>query len=315
MVNMKVAQWDFTLEEAHFSGLHRYTNELYNYTSPKMDIERYFYKGCNLQSLTNYKSGDVTHLTTQSLAIIGLLKRIKNSVMTVEDLTQKHWYTTKENIAAKWFLNEPILDAFDKYIAISEYTRTDLLESYKKIADEDVTTIHLGTDKRLFYPRNKEESRKKFNLDQDKIYILVVSSDFPWKNLKIPNELSSLYEIINVGYGRGKLGYVKDEDMPYLYSACDVFLAPSKAEGFCLPAAEAMSCGLPVVASDATALPEIVGSGGLLVNPDDVKDWQWGIEEILSNPLPWSMRAEEQASMYSWEKCARETINVYKEFE
>jgi glycosyltransferase involved in cell wall biosynthesis len=109
-------------------------------------------------------------------------------------------------------------------------------------------------------------------------------------------------------------GYVPDDELPALYSACTVFLYPSLYEGFGLPALEAMSCGAAVVASDRSSLPEVVGDGGLLCNPDDPGDIAAKVRTLLVDPAArqrCSMRAQARAAEFSWEKTARSTYDVY----
>ncbi len=112
------------------------------------------------------------------------------------------------------------------------------------------------------------------------------------------------------------LGRVPDEEMPLLYGAADLLVYPSLYEGFGLPPLEAMAVGTPVVASKATCLPEILGDAALLVHPRDVAGFSQAIEAVLTRP---ELRAalvqagKRQAEKYSWERCARETTEVYQQ--
>ncbi|MBI3537600.1 MAG: glycosyltransferase family 4 protein, partial [Chloroflexi bacterium] len=112
------------------------------------------------------------------------------------------------------------------------------------------------------------------------------------------------------------LDYVPDEDLPALMAACDAFVFPSLYEGFGLPPLEAMACGAPVIASNASALPEILGDAALYVNPTNTADIAIGIERVLSNrELRDELRAKgiAHARKYSWERAARETLAVYEQ--
>lgn len=111
-------------------------------------------------------------------------------------------------------------------------------------------------------------------------------------------------------------GYVIDEHLPFLYNMAQSFVYPSIYEGFGLPPLEAMSCGLPVISSNTSSIPEVVGDAGILVNPYNVHDLAEAIYKVVDSS---SLRAELskkgllQANKFSWKKCAEETINIYKE--
>ena len=108
-------------------------------------------------------------------------------------------------------------------------------------------------------------------------------------------------------------GYVKDDDLPALYSGADLFVLPSLYEGFGLPALEAMACGTPVVASNVSSLPEIVGDAGLLANPTDPADLARAMTRVLMDPARAAQMRERglaQAKRFTWERCARETLEV-----
>ncbi len=111
------------------------------------------------------------------------------------------------------------------------------------------------------------------------------------------------------------IGWVAEEDKPALYSGAVAFVFPSLYEGFGLPPLEAMACGAPVIASDRASLPEVVGQGGLLVDPTDVDGLAAAMERLLTDEglrAELGERALVQAAKFRWEKTARETLAVYR---
>ena len=110
-------------------------------------------------------------------------------------------------------------------------------------------------------------------------------------------------------------GYVPDEELKTLYAEATLYVFPSFYEGFGLPPLEAMAHGLPVVSSNKTCLPEILGEAALYFNPDDESDMKNKIElalkdENLREDL--QNRGYEQAGKYSWADCAEKTLEVYE---
>jgi alpha-1,3-rhamnosyl/mannosyltransferase len=111
------------------------------------------------------------------------------------------------------------------------------------------------------------------------------------------------------------IGPVNDADLPALYSACDTFVFPSLYEGFGLPPLEAMACGAPVICSNTSSLPEVVGDAALQVNPQDVNEIAAAINRMLNDAtLRDELRAKSltRAAQFSWERTARETLTVYQ---
>ena len=107
------------------------------------------------------------------------------------------------------------------------------------------------------------------------------------------------------------LGFLRDEYLRELYSLADVFLFPSKYEGFGIPPLEAMACGCPVIASSRTSIPEAVGEGGRLVDPDDKEGWIQAVTEILAGSHHDRMDAGRRwASEFSWDQTAEELLEV-----
>jgi glycosyltransferase involved in cell wall biosynthesis len=110
-------------------------------------------------------------------------------------------------------------------------------------------------------------------------------------------------------------GYVQDVDLPALYSAAEVFVFPSRYEGFGLPPLEAMACGVPVIASCASSIPEAVHDAGLLVPPDDVAALAAMLHLALTQTeLQAELRARgfRRAAEFSWERTAKLTHEVYE---
>jgi glycosyltransferase involved in cell wall biosynthesis len=92
-------------------------------------------------------------------------------------------------------------------------------------------------------------------------------------------------------------------------------LYPSFYEGFGLPPLEAMQCGVPVITSNKSSLPEVVGDAGIMIEPTDTDGLCQSILDIYNKPSlreAMSLKSLEQAEKFSWEKCTQETIAAYK---
>jgi glycosyltransferase involved in cell wall biosynthesis len=110
-------------------------------------------------------------------------------------------------------------------------------------------------------------------------------------------------------------GYVPRDELPLWYNAAELFVYPSLYEGFGLPPLEAMACGTPVITSNVSSLPEVVGEAGLTVDPMDSEGLAEAMSQVLSDgALRQSMRERglARAGRFSWSKAARETIGVYQ---
>ncbi len=110
-------------------------------------------------------------------------------------------------------------------------------------------------------------------------------------------------------------GYVTNEQMNALMSACDVFAYVSLYEGFGLPPLEAMTCGAPVVASNTSSLPEVVGNASVQVSPDDVEQIAAALHQLVTDRAENARQRAlslERAKQFSWEKTAALTLQSYE---
>jgi glycosyltransferase involved in cell wall biosynthesis len=112
------------------------------------------------------------------------------------------------------------------------------------------------------------------------------------------------------------LGYVPIETLRVFYQAAEVFVFPSLYEGFGLPPLEAMAQGTPVVTSNVSSLPEVVGDAAVLVHPENVFDIARGVQQVLLDPeLRQELRArgQRQLAKYSWERSIVRVLELYAE--
>jgi len=110
------------------------------------------------------------------------------------------------------------------------------------------------------------------------------------------------------------LQHVPDADMPALYSGASAFVFPSRYEGFGLPLLEAMACGTPVIASDNSSIPEVVGDAGLLVTAEDDAGMADAIHRVLTDAGLHSALVQKglaHAGAFTWRRCAQETLAAY----
>ncbi len=254
----------------------------------------------------------------------------------------------KNNPGGYWFLELcRNLNVDDICFSISAYTKKDFLEYLPHLKPENIIVTPLACDER-FKPENSAaitEARKKYNIPENKKYIFSLCTLEPRKNLIRAvkcfasfirkNNIDDLVfvlggahwdrfisilesEIENLNELKDKIlkiGYVDDADQAALYSGALFFVYTSQYEGFGLPPLEAMSCGTPVITSNNSSLPEVVGDAGIMIDYDDdaahikaYEDYYFNEELRKEN----SKKGLEQAKKFSWEKCADIMVEEFK---
>jgi glycosyltransferase involved in cell wall biosynthesis len=109
-------------------------------------------------------------------------------------------------------------------------------------------------------------------------------------------------------------GFLPSEDLPFWYSAAQLFVYPSSYEGFGLPVIEALACGAPTITTNASSLPEAAGDAALLVPPDDIAALAETISRVLADSnlqAELAARGPAQAARVTWQECAQDTANTY----
>jgi glycosyltransferase involved in cell wall biosynthesis len=139
-------------------------------------------------------------------------------------------------------------------------------------------------------------------------YSLVLAGGKGWLDDEIENKLNELKDLNIV-----RTGYVEDDDLPALYSGATLFIYPSFYEGFGMPPLEAMACGTPVITSNNSSLPEVVGNAGIMVDAKDTRSLTKNIEKVLKSKKlqsEMSKKGLKQAKNFSWEKSAKKLLEL-----
>ena len=264
-------------------------------------------------------------------------------VVTVHDLSIHRYpeYHPKERVAFMTRGMKKTIGKADQIITVSEFVKNELIEHYS--LDSDIVTAVPNAVDDDFRPRTKEQCAaylQKYGL-QYRHYLVVVGSVEPRKNLSLlldsysdlPDDIKATYPLIHIGPSGWKnteihlkasdleasnyfrsLGYVDQSDLPYLISGAAGLAFPSVYEGFGLPALEAMASGVPLLSSCASALPEVVGDAGILVDPYSRTEITNGLNRLLER----TGAVEEMISLgllragrFSWARTAKETYDVY----
>lgn len=264
------------------------------------------------------------------------------TILTVNDVIPL-LFPEHVSVRARWLFRWTMalaLRSATHVIAISRTTQGDLQTAFR-IVSERVTVIPDAPDP-VFYPRSAAETesvRRKYNLPEK--FVLYVGSNKPHKNLVRLMEAwsrltshGSRFTLAIAGVWDPRypdarlraerlglrnvrwLGPVPEADLPALYTAATLFVFPSLYEGFGLPVLEAMACGVPVICSDTSSLPEVVGNAALLVDPADGQALASAIAGLLGDEARReAMKAKglQQAAGFSWERTAAMTLGIYRE--
>jgi glycosyltransferase involved in cell wall biosynthesis len=275
-----------------------------------------------------FDSLDIMHFSAPKIAYLKKPKAsIVISVYDIGPLLYPEYNTKSSHILFKYFLPKYMKQA-DAIITSAHCVKKDIIKNYP-VKPENIHVIPIGILQKTAFCKKKEP------------YLLFISSLFPRKNVVGLVEAFSLlcdegfpYKLIIVGQDKGEFakikplidspllkdrviykGYVSEEEKSSLLEKASLLIMPSFYEGFGIPVLEAFSYATPVVASNVTSLPEVVGDAGVLINPFDVNDIARGIKEaLLPDMHPILMeKALKRAEDFSYDKMVDATLDVYSE--
>jgi len=290
----------------------------------------------------------ICHITSQNLATLLRLQRMPPTIVTVHDLYFPPEHTRSRNFTTfeHWFDRLAISGIMQakEIIAISEYTKRTIVDRLH-YPEERIRVIYRAVDTSVFKPLAVSgEFRAKYGLPQEALLVLYVGSEDPRKNLttlieafsqvsaSIPNailvkagsvhfhqEAARIRQRVEDLGIKSKVRFIEDlpdDDLPLLYNIADVFVLPSLLEGFGLPALEAMACGKPVIAANASSLPEVVGEAGLLFDPRSADELAAALIHLLKDAdlrLKLGQMATTRARTFSLAQQASQTWQVYSQ--
>lgn len=293
-----------------------------------------------LEGFRHSVNGRIKHIASQGYAFTAPFLRKGPVILTCMDLIPWTYYKRR---TPTWKANVRSIRQIEHIIAISEYTKNELM-NHLEIPEERIYVIPIGVDHEKFYPIPDPVLPAYLN-PKDKI-LLYVGTEDRRKNLGVVlrafkdliKEMPDVKLIKAGGPGDGispetcvneinRLGLAKhviftgpvsDSELLTLYNIADAFVFPSLIEGFGLTPLEAMACGCPVIVSDRTSIPEVVGDAGIMINPEDQDIWCNAMFSVLGDPVKrekMKKKSVQQAAMFSWESCAQKTEELYHAVE
>lgn len=325
------------------SGIGRYAWNLYKLGffeeichlsySGSSDFEKYIYfsKRWGINTIVSYYFGGpykkyvkkFQYIHASSPIHFHLVRYNGNMVGTIHDFFPLQYPHTR---ALKWWFNKNLkfVPKLKGVVTISNYIKNQAQERYPDI---DFTTIHLWIDNDNFKPRDKIESRKKLNLDQEKIYLLNVGRDVPRKNIdllpKIMNKLDERFTLIIIGnydriipYFNDKkkiisLKNIPDDLYPLYFNSSNLLIHTAIDGGFEYPFIEAMYSELPVITFDMPISREVLRDKGILVSFENKNDPEEWVDAIMKNydKKPYY---GDLIDYYKPERAKRDYYNFYK---
>ncbi len=270
-------------------------------------------------------------------------KKVCRYVATIHDIIPLRMPNTTSKSYSDLFASEipGILKRADVVITVSQFSKKDIC-AYFNLDPNKIEVTHLAAEE-MYYELSKEEAKQKmqekYGIQDD--YILYVGGYGKRKNITTivkafyqykkqkktdlkfviagevnykADEVISLVSELDLCEEVLLIGKVKTEDMVHLYNASLILVYVSFYEGFGLPPLEAAKCGIPIITSNTTSIPEIVGKGAIQVDPNLDEELYQALLKLLEDPKEYKKmceKAKNLAKRYDWKKTILETIQIF----
>ncbi|REG89761.1 glycosyltransferase family 4 protein [Winogradskyella sediminis] len=260
-------------------------------------------------------------------------------------ISSASWYQKFGNFYRRLIVNKVVKQS-DVLITVSNFEKENISNRYQ-LQTSKINTVHNGVNTNFVSSFNRFEiERVKQNYQLPQNFLLHLANTDPRKNTarvlrafyKYIGTTTDDVKLVLVGLneatlntllkqiGLGKVlkdkivltGYVLDEDLPIIFHLAEVFLFPSLREGFGIPIIEAMACGVPVITSNTSSMPEVAGDAAYLVNPKNETEI---FEAILKIRVVTTLKKElikkglKQYQLFTWENAAKKVLEIYKQFD
>lgn len=275
---------------------------------------------------------DVAHETYYSR--FGSAAKICPTVITVYDMIHELFSDEMPLTDSTPALKRIAVDRADAIICISENTKQDLMRLYGTPASK-ISVVHLGFDQFLY-----QESLSLISDFSEPPFLLYVGQRAGYKNfvgllkaVAASEKLMADFKVIAFGGSRFSssekkliysLGFAEnqvqhkfgdDNVLGQLYVSAKAFVYPSIYEGFGIPPLEAMAHHCPVISSNTSSMPEVIGTAAEYFNPLDTDDMKFAIEKVVYSESRIGMLkalGQKQLMSFSWDKCSQKTLSIYR---
>lgn len=297
----------------------------------------------HLKVLLELRRSDIdVYFAPSSFIVPAFLSSKIKTVVTIHDLVAILFPKTHDKKAqfVEKYLIKRVLKRAARVLAVSKNTKNDLLKKFNAVEDK-VGVLYCGVNSEFREIQGEALEKFRKSTDAPENFFMAVGTIIPRKNyVNLVRAFANVvadyddYSLIVVGQRGWQyqevfdeverlkiaawvsfLDYVSDESLIKLLNLADGFVFPSLYEGFGIPPLEAMLCGCPVVASNRSSVPEVVGDAALMVDPENVDDIAAGIRVLIEKP---SMRERmrergfKQAARFSWKRSAAELLKVFE---